>query len=80
MTMSQSQAVWELCRQGFPLTADEAAERWEKGETYMPDRRLRVTREIKRLSKRSDPPRFFNRTDSVCRYKTAAGKAGAALP
>lgn len=49
MTMSQSQAVWELCRQGFPLTADDAAERWEKGEIYMPDRHLRMTREIKHL-------------------------------
>jgi len=49
MTMSQSQAVWELCRQGFPLSADEAAARWEKGETYEPDRQLRVTREIKHL-------------------------------
>ena len=49
MTISQLQAVWELCRQGFPLTADEAAERWEKGETYEPQQRLPMTREIERL-------------------------------
>lgn len=49
MTISQLQAVWELCRQGFPITADEAAERWEKGEVYQPDRSLRVTREIAHL-------------------------------
>jgi hypothetical protein len=49
MTTSQLQTVWELCRQGFPLSADEAAARWEKGETYEPDWRLRVTREIERL-------------------------------
>lgn len=49
MTISQLQAVWELCRQGFPLTADEAAARWEKGEVYQPDRPLRVTREIAHL-------------------------------
>jgi hypothetical protein len=49
MTASQSQAIWELCRQGFPLSADEAADRWEKGEPYEPDSRVRVTREISRL-------------------------------
>lgn len=43
------QTVWELCRQGFPLTADEAAARWEKGEPYEPDRQLHVTREIEQL-------------------------------
>jgi len=49
MTISQSQAVWELCRQGFPLTADEAADHWERGEIYEPDLQVRVTREIDRL-------------------------------
>jgi hypothetical protein len=49
MKINQLQAIWELCRQGFPLTADEAAARWEKGETYLPDRHLHVTREIEHL-------------------------------
>lgn len=49
MTISQLQAVWELCRQGFPLTADEAAARWEKGEVYEPNRKLRMTRVIEQL-------------------------------
>jgi hypothetical protein len=49
MTISQLQTVWGLCRQGFPLTADEAAARWEKGEIYEPTRRLRLTREVKQL-------------------------------
>ena len=49
MNISQRQAVWELCRNGFPLTADEAAARWEKGETFKSDRELRLTRELKRL-------------------------------
>ena len=31
MTFTQTQTVWELCRQGLPLLADEAAEYWEKG-------------------------------------------------
>ncbi len=34
MTISQSQALWELCRQGLPLSADEAERCWEQGQTY----------------------------------------------
>lgn len=49
MTISQAQAVWELCRQGFPLTADEAAARWESGETFEPDAQNRLSREAQRL-------------------------------
>ncbi len=49
MTISQLHAVWELCRQGFPLTADEAAARWERGEPYEPERQLHFTREIEQL-------------------------------
>lgn len=49
MTISQSQAIWELCRQGFPLTADEAEAHWEKGETYQPNGQIRVSREVGHL-------------------------------
>lgn len=49
MTISQLQTVRELCRQGFPLTADEAAARWERGEIFEPTRKLHVTREIEQL-------------------------------
>jgi len=49
MTSSQSQAVWELCRQGYPLAADEAAEHWEKGEPFQPDLGARVSREVEHL-------------------------------
>jgi hypothetical protein len=49
MTISQAQAIWELCRQGFPLTADEAADRWERGEAYEPEQQLPVNREIAQL-------------------------------
>lgn len=55
MTISQSQAIWELCRQGFPLTADEAAEHWAKGETYRPDLQgHRVPREVEHLIEQSN--------------------------
>jgi hypothetical protein len=49
MTISQSQAVWELSRQGFPLAADEAESRWERGEVYRPDGQLDLHRGIKHL-------------------------------
>jgi hypothetical protein len=55
MTIIQSQAIWELCRQGFPLNADEAAERWEKGQAYRPDwRGLRVPRAVAQLIDQSN--------------------------
>ena len=52
MTNSQSEAVWELCRQGFPLTADEAETRWENGEIYLPNWHTKVSRTLERLIER----------------------------
>jgi hypothetical protein len=49
MTIIQAQAIWELCRQGFPLDADDAAEHWEKGEPYEPDGQMKVPRDVERL-------------------------------
>ena len=49
MTMRQSQAIWELCRQGFPLEADEAAERWEHGEAFELETGVRVPRTVENL-------------------------------
>jgi hypothetical protein len=49
MTVRQKQAIWELCRQGFPLAADEAAECWEDGERYAPNGELRVPLEVEQL-------------------------------
>ncbi len=49
MTPSQNKAVWELCRQGLPLVADEAAAKWSRGERYMLDQRISVAREVKKL-------------------------------
>ena len=55
MTISQTQAIWELCRQGFPLTAEEAAEHWEKGETFRPDLQgQKVPREVEHLIEQSN--------------------------
>lgn len=34
MSTKQSQAIWELCRQGFPLTADDAARCWRNGQRF----------------------------------------------
>ena len=49
MTTSQARAIWELCRQGFPLDADEAAEHWDHGERYEPGADVRVPLDIERL-------------------------------
>jgi hypothetical protein len=52
MTNSQTQAIWELCRQGFPLTADEAEARWTQGETYRLEWNTHVSRTLERLIER----------------------------
>jgi hypothetical protein len=49
MTSNQSQAIWELCRQGLPLEADEAARHWSRGLGYQLDQQLRVAKTIHAL-------------------------------
>jgi hypothetical protein len=49
MTTSQTQAAWELCRQGLPLIADEATERWSRGQTFELDAELHLARSIQHL-------------------------------
>jgi hypothetical protein len=44
MTRIQQQAFWEICRQGFPLMADDAASRWESGGIYELDNGFRLPR------------------------------------
>lgn len=36
MSTKQSQAIWELCRQGFQITADRASRSWDRGEPFDP--------------------------------------------
>jgi hypothetical protein len=49
MTNSQATAIWELCRQGFPLSADEAEESWERGQPFRPDWRIQLSRALRKL-------------------------------
>lgn len=49
MTFTQTQAVWELCRQGLPLLADEAAECWERGMQFKLQSRVRIARAVEAL-------------------------------
>jgi hypothetical protein len=49
MTTRQVQAVWELCRQGFPLAADDAEERWSLGEVYQLDLDAPLARSVEAL-------------------------------
>ena len=54
MTMTQSKALWELCRQGYPVKAYEAEERWERGEIYELDWQVQVSKEIMHLIEQSN--------------------------
>lgn len=49
MTTHQSQAVWELCREGYPLSADEAEIRWKSGEAYHPESEMKISRALQLL-------------------------------
>jgi hypothetical protein len=49
MTNRQTAAVWELCRQGFPLSADEAELSWENGKPFFPDWSIKISRTLARL-------------------------------
>jgi hypothetical protein len=49
MTTSQAQALWELCRQGLPLSADEAEHCWEQGQTYKLREPVKLPREVECL-------------------------------
>ena len=49
MTFTQTQAVWELCRQGLPLLADEAADCWERGVQFKLQSQVRIARAVEAL-------------------------------
>jgi hypothetical protein len=49
MTTNQSQALWELCRQGLPLEADEAAEHWDKGQPFVLENGVHLARYVEAL-------------------------------
>jgi hypothetical protein len=46
MTISQAHAIWELCRQGLPLNADEAERCWEEGREYRLQEPVKLPREV----------------------------------
>ena len=49
MTISQTHALWELCRQGLPLSADEAERCWEAGRAYTLTEPVKLPREVEGL-------------------------------
>lgn len=49
MTTNQSIALWELCRQGLPLAADEAAEQWGQGMLFELPSGVRISRSLEAL-------------------------------
>lgn len=49
MNVEHRQLVWELCRQGYPLVAEEAADCLARGEYYEPSWQVRLTRRLRYL-------------------------------
>lgn len=49
MSVKQLQAVWELCRQGFPITADDAARSWNKGAPFEPEEEFHLAKPLESL-------------------------------
>jgi hypothetical protein len=49
MTINQASAIWGLCRQGLPLSADEAELCWWEGRTYCLAEPVKLPREVEAL-------------------------------
>ncbi|NEV62121.1 hypothetical protein [Thiorhodococcus minor] len=49
MSIKQLQAVWELCRQGFQVTADNAARSWHDGKPFELRDRVPLGRSLESL-------------------------------
>jgi hypothetical protein len=49
MISYRPQAVWELCRQGYPSSADEAERQWRKGKAYNPESGMQMSRTLRAL-------------------------------
>jgi hypothetical protein len=49
MTTTQSLALWELCREGLPLAADEAALQWGQGRSFEMPSGIRISRSLEAL-------------------------------
>jgi hypothetical protein len=49
MTISQASAIWGLCRQGLPLSADEAEVCWGEGRTWRLTEPVHIPREVEGL-------------------------------
>ena len=52
MTSYQLQTIWELCRQGLHMSANEAERCWKQGEVYHLDCDGKVPRMINGLIER----------------------------
>ena len=49
MTTTQSLTLWELCREGLPLAADEAALQWGEGRPFERPAGIRISRSLDAL-------------------------------
>jgi hypothetical protein len=49
MSTNQTQALWELCRQGLPLAAEEAAQCWNRGRPFFLDAGVHISHYVEAL-------------------------------
>jgi hypothetical protein len=49
MTINQANAIWGLCRQGLPLSADDAESSWGEGRAYYLAEPVKLPRDVERL-------------------------------
>lgn len=54
MVSSRNEVWWELCRQGLPLAADEAAVAWENNQTFELERGVRLSRWVEALIRQTN--------------------------
>jgi hypothetical protein len=52
MVTYREQALWDLCRQGYPISADEAEICWNHGKPYLLEPSIHVSRALRTVIER----------------------------
>jgi len=60
MISQQTQALWELCKQGYPNCADEAEVRWNAAAPYYPNPEMQLSRSLRVLISQCNNEVLFN--------------------
>ena len=80
MTITQAQAVWELCRQGLPLSADEAERCWAQGDSYHLDRHVKIPRGLFHMIERCNREARLQGRGAEPAWSSSGGIANARSP